>query len=115
MTGQSTQEKLDIQSEVGAQEIAPKAQALRQALLIAASVALLDIEENEKAALEKIRQEAGEKRGKIKKQTQEILSSTDMKVIRRFWNVKSEDMFMHFLGDRTKVGGFGSDVGGATN
>jgi hypothetical protein len=104
--------ELDIKTEIGTQEIAPKAAQLRNALLIAASVALLDIEENEKAALEKIRQEAGEKRGKVKKQTQEMLASSDMKLVRRFWNTKGDDMFMHFLGDRTKVGGFGSEGNG---
>lgn len=107
-----TEEKLEIKPEFGAAEVATKAAELRETLLLAASVALLDIDENEKAALEKIRQEAGEKRGKIRKQTQEILSSSDMKVVRRFWHTKSEDMFMHFLGDRTKVGGFGSEGNG---
>lgn len=102
-------EPLDITPEIGAKDIAPRAAMLRQSLLLAASVAMLDIDENEKAALEKIRQEAGEKRAKIKKQTQELFSSSDMKVVRRFWNTKTDDMFMHFLGDRTKVGNFGSE------
>lgn len=102
--------KPEITTEIGAADIAPKADMLREKLLLAASVALLDIEENEKRALEKIRQEAGEKRGKIKKQTQDILASTDIYVVRKFWNTKQDDMFMHFLGDRTKVGSFGSEI-----
>lgn len=53
-------------------------------------------------------QEAGEKRGKIKKQLSEMLVSSDMRLVRKFWHSKHEDMFMHFLGDRTKVGNIGS-------
>jgi hypothetical protein len=62
MSQETTHDKSEIKPEFGAQEVAPKAAKLRESLLIAASVALLDIEENEKAALEKIRQEAGEGR-----------------------------------------------------
>ena len=98
----------EINIEIGANEIEPKARELRLQLKIAASVALLDIEENEKQALEKIRQEAGEKRGKIKKKIQEIYQSSDMRVVRRFWNTKNDEMFMHFIGDQTKIGNFGS-------
>lgn len=101
--------KLEATLEAGKEDVFPKAGALRQAMCIAASVALLDIEENEKQALEKIRQEAGEKRGKIKKKMQEILQSSDMRVVRRFWNVKADDMFLHFVGEQTKVGGVGSE------
>lgn len=104
------EQKTNITAEFGAAEVAPKAEKLRDALILAAQVAMLDIEENEKQALEKIRQEAGEKRGKIKKKVQDMLQSSDMKVMRRFWSVKQEDMFMHFIGDQTKVGNFGSET-----
>jgi dsDNA-specific endonuclease/ATPase MutS2 len=99
----------EVSAENGTEHIAPKAADLRKSLALAASVALLDIDENERAALDKIRQEAGEKRGKIRKQLQEMMASSDMKVVRKFWNTRNEDMFMHFLGDRTRVGGFGSE------
>lgn len=104
------EEKQEINIEAGVAEIAPKAVMLREKLTVAAAVALLDIDENEKLALEKIRQEAGQKRGTIKKKLQEITASSDIRIIRRLWNTKQDDMFMHFLGDQTRVGGFGSET-----
>jgi len=96
-------------AETGEALVAPRAERLRVQVYEAACVALLDIDDNERAALEKVKKEAGEKRGKIKKKLGEILSSSDVKVVRRFWDVRSDDMLTHFLGDQTKVGGFGSE------
>jgi len=99
----------EITAEIGATLVRPKAEILRIRMEEAASVALLDIEENEKQALEAIKREAGEKRGKIKKVLSDMKSSSDMRLVRKFWHSKQEDMFLHFLGDRTKVGNFGSE------
>ena len=92
----------------GQEEIREKAARLRVEMYKAASVALVAIEENEKAALEKIKQEAGERRGKIKKQIQDIDASSDMKIISKLWHTKHEELFLHFIGDGTRVGGFGA-------
>lgn len=98
----------ELDTTAAREDLAPKAERLRERMRLAASVALLDIEENEKQALEAIKRESGEKRGKIKKALDEAIAMTDMKIIRKFWHTDESKLFLHFVGDRTKVGNFGS-------
>lgn len=94
----------NISAAFGAEHVAPRAAHLRDELIKAASVGLLDIDENEKVALEKIKAEAGEKRGKIKKAVADMEAMSDMALVRKFWAARDDNLFLHFVGDRTKVG-----------
>ena len=95
---------VELTAEFGAEQVAPRAAQLREEMAAAASVALLDIDENEKQALEKIRAEAAEKRAKIKRAIADMHGASDMRLVRKFWRDRNEDLFLYFIGDRTKVG-----------
>ena len=89
----------------GADFIAPRRDELLTELRNAADVALLAIDQNEAEAIKRIREEAGQKRGKIQKTIKDMDEMEPMRLIRKFWHEKRDVMWLHFLGDQTKVGG----------
>lgn len=103
--------KLDTTEAIAA--IVPMAGRIRAQMRLAASVAILDIDENEKQAIEAIRKESGEKRGKIRKKLEEALAANDFKTIRKWPHLDNPDNFGYFLGDQTKVGNFGGAYPGS--
>lgn len=88
----------------GAEFVAPKRAELIEALKVAADVAITAIEENEREAIKRIKEEAGQKRAKVNKAIAEIEGMEPMKLIRKFWSVDRASIWGHFLGDQTKVG-----------
>ena len=88
----------------GAEFVAQRRDELLYELRNAADVALAAIDENEKEAIAKIKEEAGKKRAKINSTIGDIEKMPTFKMIAKFWHSDREKMWMHFLGDQTKIG-----------
>lgn len=83
---------------------AEKGQWILPELTAAAGLAFADIDTNAAAAIAKIKQEATDKKVKIAKTLADARAMSPVKLVRKYWHEDRNTMFLHFLGDRTKVG-----------
>lgn len=89
----------------GEQYVAPKAAELITEMQNAADVALAVIDANEREAIKRIKEEAGQKRAKVTKAVSDMQAMEPMRLVRKFWHTERSTIWQHFLGDQTKVGG----------
>jgi len=89
----------------GAEFVEPRRVEVLDWLRMAADIAMLALDEEEAAALAKIRQTAAQRRAKITKEVSDAAAMPPMRLVRKFWSADTSTFWQHFLGDHIKLGG----------
>jgi len=92
--------------ELVKEDLEQEAGKIREAVCYAVYSALMDLEINETAALEKIKKQAENKRKKLKDKIQEFENMADIRIVSKYWDGVHA---RYFIGDMTKIDGAKND------